>query len=297
MQYESRYPESIVAISLEENLRQGGARNVGVSYANGDYLIFCDADDWLRVEALEILYETIQSTEADVVEFRNKDVYEYSDTEAEIPVEFGDKSYQLSMVSSEDRRKHIIEHTDVFTYGCWNKLYRMSLIKEHEIRFVEHLIFEEPSFTLLVRLYETKHVFVDSILHFCHQTPTGTMRGSWDGRKLDNAKAWLILYDDLRKRGFLEKYPAELEYMFWIWGITLTARILLQKGYVLQAEELGFLKHMALDQCPDIRNNFYLPKLEVTWNRMFLEILDMEFTTESIISFNKKLLLYLAKGR
>ena len=46
MQYEQKYPENIIAVSLEENVRQGGARNVGVSYANGQYLIFCDADDW-----------------------------------------------------------------------------------------------------------------------------------------------------------------------------------------------------------------------------------------------------------
>ena len=296
MEYESRYPENIIAISLKDNLRQGGARNVGVSYASGEYLIFCDADDWLRVEALDILYTMMRNTEADVVEFRNKDVYEYSDAEAETPVKLGSNSYQLSMVSNEDRRVHIIEHTDVFTYGCWNKLYRMSLIKEHEIKFVEHLIFEEPSFTLLVRLYETKHVFLDAVLHYCYQTPTGTMRGSWDGRKLDNAKAWLILYDDLRDRGFLEKYSAELEYMFWIWGITLTVRILLQKGYVLQIEELDFLKHMALARCPNIRNNIYLSKREATWNRMLLEILDMEFTKESIICFNRNVLLYLAKN-
>ncbi len=39
MNYEQRFPDTIMAISLEQNMRQGGARNAGVSYASGKYLI------------------------------------------------------------------------------------------------------------------------------------------------------------------------------------------------------------------------------------------------------------------
>ncbi len=38
---ERRFPDSVMAVSLSENLRQGGARNVGISYAGGEYLMFC----------------------------------------------------------------------------------------------------------------------------------------------------------------------------------------------------------------------------------------------------------------
>ena len=48
--YEQNYPDTIIAVNLEENLRQGGARNVGVSYASGEYHIFCDAEDWVLHE-------------------------------------------------------------------------------------------------------------------------------------------------------------------------------------------------------------------------------------------------------
>lgn len=291
--YESRYPESIIAISLEKNLRQGGARNVGISYAGGEYLLFCDADDWLRPEAMEILYDLIRENDADVVEFRNQNVFEYSDKEANMPIRLGNQSYCLTM-TDEDRRKHIIRSTDIYTLGCWNKLYRMSLIKEHNIRFAEHLIFEEPSFTLLVRLYERKHVFVDAVLHYCFQTPAGTMQSSWDGRKLDNAKVWNIVYEDLKERGLIARYPAELEYMFWSWGIGLTISMLLQKRYVLQFEELVFLKQMFLTSCPDIKHNPYLSKYEAEWNGLLLEMVNMEFISDNIIRFNKSALQYLA---
>ena len=293
LQYESRYPESIIAISLEENLRQGGARNVGIFYASGEYLLFCDADDWLRIEALEILYNYIRKIDADVLEFRYQKVYDYD--EMQMPPEFGDESYQLSMADDGTRRKLLIACTDIFTLGCWNKLYKMSVIKEHEIKFAEHLICEEPSFTLPVRLYEAEHAFLDVILYYYYQTPEGTVHGNWDSKKLDNVKVWLILYDDLKKRGFLEEYTAELEYMFWSWGIGLTVKMLLQKGYILQIEELSVLKEMALECCPDIRRNTHLLKRKPEWNGILLEILDMEFTADNIIRFNKDARQYLVR--
>ena len=294
MHYEGRYPESIIAISLEENLRQGGARNAGVSYASGEYLLFCDADDWLRVEALELLYDYVCKFDADVIEFRYKEVYEYD--EVQVPLQFGDESYQLEMLSDEVRKPHIIESTDKFGLGCVTKMYKTSLIKEHNIKFAEHLICEEPSFTLPVRLYETKHVFLDIVLYYYYQMPGGTIHGNWDNKKLDNLKAWMILYEDLKERGFLEKYPEELKYMFWSWGIGLTIQMILGKGYVLQIEELSILKEIALKYCPDIRNNSYLWKYETEWNGILLEILNMEFTADNIIHFNKSALQYLVKN-
>lgn len=284
-QYERQFPESIIAIALEENLRQGGARNVGISYASGEYLMFCDADDWLRPEAMEILYNVIQEESADVVEFRSRRVYEYTDIKT--PIECGKESYLRQMRSEEERRMQILGSTDDFTLGCWNKIYRMSLIQDHHIRFAEHLICEEPSFTLLVRMYETKHIFWDMVLYYYFQTSTGTVQGSWDNRKFDNAKVWMILRQDLVKRGFWQKYPIELEYMFWSWGIGLTISMLIERGYILGVEELIFLKETAMSHCPDIRNNPYLLEDEIEWNALLLTILSIEFTKENIQRINK----------
>lgn len=292
MQYEGRYPESIIAISLEENLRQGGARNVGISYASGEYLMFCDADDWLRLEALELLYSVARENDADVVEFGHRKVSEY--TGMQMPVEKGDGGYELDGIDDEKRRVLILGTSDDFGLGCWTKMYRMSLIKEKEIRFAEHLICEEPSFTLPVRLYETKHIFYDAVLYYYFQMPDGTVHGSWDSRKLDNAKVWIILYEELRERGFLEKFPKELEYVFWNWAVGLTIRMLLYRKYVVQEEELTFLREMILKYCPDIRQNPYLFKFGAKWNGILMGILDIEFTPDNIIEFNKNALEYLA---
>ena len=46
-EFERAYPESIMILKLEENMRQGGARNVALQYATGEYIAFVDADDFV----------------------------------------------------------------------------------------------------------------------------------------------------------------------------------------------------------------------------------------------------------
>ena len=44
------------------------ARNVGIMNALGEYLIFCDADDYMDVKAIQHLIEKAEQTNADIVE-------------------------------------------------------------------------------------------------------------------------------------------------------------------------------------------------------------------------------------
>ena len=56
-EFERAFPESIMIIHLEENMRQGGARNIALQYASGEYISFVDADDFVTKDFLEKVYE------------------------------------------------------------------------------------------------------------------------------------------------------------------------------------------------------------------------------------------------
>ena len=56
-EFERAYPESIMILKLEENMRQGGARNVALQYATGEYIAFVDADDFVAENFLLETYE------------------------------------------------------------------------------------------------------------------------------------------------------------------------------------------------------------------------------------------------
>ena len=43
-EFERAYPEQILVIHLEENMRQGGARNIALQYASGEYIAFVEME-------------------------------------------------------------------------------------------------------------------------------------------------------------------------------------------------------------------------------------------------------------
>ena len=65
-EYEAKYPDSIMLISLEQNVKQGAARNIAVQYATGEYVCYMDADDYLVPKALEKLYRAAKENRAEI---------------------------------------------------------------------------------------------------------------------------------------------------------------------------------------------------------------------------------------
>lgn len=66
--YKKEYPENIITVSTDNN-GVGFARNVGLIYAEGEYINFLDSDDYLSKNCLNEVYEFFDSnkTEIDVV--------------------------------------------------------------------------------------------------------------------------------------------------------------------------------------------------------------------------------------
>ena len=54
-------------VNHEENMNAGGARNSGIRAATGEYICFCDNDDWLTPDAIEILIEASDNGRIDFV--------------------------------------------------------------------------------------------------------------------------------------------------------------------------------------------------------------------------------------
>lgn len=65
-QYENS-DDRMKVIHLKSNIGEGGARNIGIKKASGEYLISCDADDLLPQRSIEFLYNAAQENNSDVV--------------------------------------------------------------------------------------------------------------------------------------------------------------------------------------------------------------------------------------
>lgn len=271
MKYEEKFPETVTAVFLDQNLRQGGARNAGVLYAGGEYLTFCDADDWLLEEALAHSYDVAKRYDADVVEFSRIDVVE-RDISAGIKNEGRDELILLD--TDEKKKKFLVDSRNVF--GSQNKLFRLSMIQENQIRFAEHLIFEEPSFMVQIWLCEKRHYFLDRQFYVCFLSPGSTMRSDWEREhKWDNISVWVFLMENLFRKGMMDRFYEELEYLFFDWGFGLSLCLPLQKNCMLTKEEVRSLAGITISMFPNILQNPYVTK-ESNWNYFLRTILEKE---------------------
>lgn len=129
------------------------ARNRGLDEAQGEYVYFMDADDWIETKFLENFVRNAVATKRCCYENEDND-YGYDIIFQGFVREFSDgrkeKSFAMDVDTSLMSKEEIIcrlykEHV----YGwSWCKLFRREIIEKHHIRFDESLrLWEDELFT------------------------------------------------------------------------------------------------------------------------------------------------------
>lgn len=100
------------------------ARNSGLDYASGEYITFVDGDDWLSPDCIEYLLSIAISTHSEMAlsdhNFTTRDQEQIQQD-------------SISTWTAEHAVASILYPR--FAVGCWNKIYKLDLIKKHNIRF------------------------------------------------------------------------------------------------------------------------------------------------------------------
>lgn len=209
--FERAYPESIMAIQLAENMRQGGARNVALTYATGEYIAFVDADDFVREDFLKKAYEIARSTDADMVQFE----YElYTERLGNISSGRQVERESICLENIAQRKRFLVE--EKITYGCWNKLYRRELIARAGVKYAEHVIYEEPLFVYPLLFFGKRFEIVPDVFYYYRQNLTGTMRS--DMKQLEtlkmHAQVQLDVWNFMKTTEFWQDYYEEIKLYF-----------------------------------------------------------------------------------
>ena len=121
------------------------ARNIGTEYASGEYLYFCDADDFLEISALEKLYSKSKKHNADLCILQKK------------------------RWNEQTKKFMNIEHRLLKLYGCLeDRTYNYNEMKNIFLpRFEAWLHFYKRDFFISNKLYyPSKTFYEDVIIHF-----------------------------------------------------------------------------------------------------------------------------------
>ena len=164
---QTRVPYKIISKKKNEGL--SAARNTGIENSDGEYLLFIDSDDWIEKETLQNLFEAAISTEAGMVIFGIREVYNDS-TKFEVM-----KSLPAGVLTGKQALIKLF--TDEFPAHICKILFSKSLFDT--TRFPVGVVYEDM-LTLPYLLVKEKRVcFIDDIFYNYLQRP-GSITRSYD---------------------------------------------------------------------------------------------------------------------
>lgn len=210
LEFEQKHPLQVVAVSLERNRSQGGARNVGLEYAEAEYTGFVDSDDWVEPDMYQKLYEKIKTYHCDAVDCR---IIMDTVDGRQIIYHKGEDVYDAYEKSIMDGGTHW--KTDFFhkSYGggIVTGIYRTDIIRDNHILFPENLKYEDNYWIAILVLYVRSFYHLAEGYYHYRQRATSTVHARNERHHLDQLKIEEKKLQKYISLGIYDRYRSEIE--------------------------------------------------------------------------------------
>jgi glycosyltransferase involved in cell wall biosynthesis len=239
--YQERFPGRIL-LARQENSGTGAARNNGIEHAEGEYIGFVDADDYVEPDMYEDMYLMAKKLNADMVEcnylkeYRNKTkikrIKNYTDT---------DKLF----------------HTE---FSVCNKIISREIILLHTIRFPIGLNYEDTEFVCKIMPFISTVGFTEK--PYYHYIQHNSSRyNSYNEKTRDSFKVYDSVIKFYQDNDIYERQKEQLEYIYLRsrLGASLFRIVRIKdrklRKYILRENWIDLMEHF-----PCWRKNAYLRK-------------------------------------
>ena len=252
-EWEAKFPNNIIVVTYEENMRQGGARNIGLQYASADYIGFVDADDWIESDMYQELYDSIVREKCDLVVCKMS--REFAPVSGNNAIHEGG-GYRINCEKRGEWFYHkIIDDKSNGEFGSiCTCLYSTELLEQANVSFPEHLAYEDNYWGSLVHLYVKNMYVLDKILYhyFINNNSTVTQRNTL--HQLDRLQIEVLKVEEYKKRGAFKLFYKELEGEF-VKLFYLNTMFIIFTRFDVIPDVFNYMKQILLHYFPTYKDN------------------------------------------
>lgn len=194
----------------KENGGLSDARNVGVAFASGDYIIFLDSDDfWEDANSLSALHKQILSTEADAVIFGVVDFYESKNKRVVSRGNFP----TLNGFDSKAYAFDCLLHTNNFPGSAWMFSVKRSLLINHSIFFEKGIKAEDIDWIINVLIHSKTFSVLNKIVYVYRKNRQGSITNTSDHKNIEGILFAIEKWKNNLESNLLEESYALLHYL------------------------------------------------------------------------------------
>ena len=228
---QKKYPEKIIVIDSKENLCQGGARNLGIKKARGEYIGFVDSDDLVLPDMYNDMYNCAKKNDSDAVfveYIKVKEKFKLSSTKS-IYFDYT-KNFSDNYISLNNKQLNNLDKENLIINGLflWRGIYKRKIIIENSLLFPKHLKYEDNYWTSLMLTYLKKVYFINKV-YYLYRQRSSSINYEKNTYHLDRKIIENLLLEEIKRRKIFNSYKQAWEYIYLRRYVVNTFFIVLNK--------------------------------------------------------------------